>query len=559
MKIKILFIGLLFFFSNQTLTAQNKASEIKKLATIAYKNKDYVTAIKKINEMEKLYKQMPYTFLSMRIISLNNVISENPNNNFQNTLDCKKFINNYLKIPNIKDLDFSYDEIIEINSKLTKIPNDYEAFIKYINEIENEKKTKRIKDSIINIRKDRLDPFSLYIHTDASNLGNISEEEFNNLYESTKIKYEEVKKEKLKKEKLFENRKEIIKPYTNFVSAYDYSIIGDIDDDTFNKILKDAKEKYKTNKKNSQNLNSFKNIGLIFGEIANFGIIYEIGSNNNFGYRFALRSSFTSNEKIINGKVKKNKTEFEVGSNYKIDNRIYLNFGIGYGYYKRLLNNDFSGSIFTENKGYFVTTTGMMYRINNLFNINCGLAFMNIYEDIYNPEVTFGVSYNIKKYTEKQKNSYSKSIQKNEKKYYKSLPSFSSLGFYSGKNAKYGLFYETGGNSIIGFHVSARTSLKEETIINGQINLNRSELALGPNFRMSNRLYLNLGVGYGIYDYGLSSDIYMDTDDYFTGNAGIMFRVSKVININAGYTFENFDIEYDKPEMTFGISFNIWD
>jgi hypothetical protein len=139
------------------------------------------------------------------------------------------------------------------------------------------------------------------------------------------------------------------------------------------------------------------------------------------------------------------------------------------------------------------------------------------------------------------------------------LSSFSSLGFYSGKNAKYGLFYETGGKRVTGFHISARTSLKEETIINGQLNLNRSELALGPNFRMSNRLYLNLGVGYGIYDYGYSNDNYLGTDDYFTANAGIMFRVSRVININAGYSFENFDIEYDKPEMTFGISFNIWD
>lgn len=317
-----------------------------------------------------------------------------------------------------------------------------------------------------------------------------------------------------------------------------------------------SSESIKTTRKK---LGPFSSIGFQSGEIANFGIIYETGSNNNFGYRFALRSSLASNDNILNGKVKKNKTELEVGINYNLYKQIYLNFGIGYGYYKRLLNNDYLGNITTKNIGYFVTTTGIMYRLDNRFNINCGLAFMDIYEDIYKPELTFGVTYNIKKITEKQTNTYSKSIQKKEKKYYKSLSSFSSLGFYGGKNAKYGLFYETGGNSVIGFHISARTSLKEETIINGQLNLNRSELVLGPNFRMSNKLYLNLGVGYGIYDYGLSSDIYMDTDDYFTANVGIMFRVSKVININAGYSFENFDIEYDKPEMTFGISFNIWD
>jgi hypothetical protein len=309
-------------------------------------------------------------------------------------------------------------------------------------------------------------------------------------------------------------------------------------------------------------LGSFSSIGFQSGEIAKYGFIYERGGIKTVGFRISARTSLTSEQDIFNGTATKNKTEIELGPNFRILNRLYLNIGFGYGYYERLLNNDFAGNVYLEKTGYSVATTGLMFRISRTININGGASFMDIEKDFYKPEFTFGVTYNLKNKNDSEINS-SQTQQKRKsvssRNYKSNLSSFSSLGFYGGKNAKYGLFYETGGNRVTGFHVSARTSLKEETIINGQLILNRSELELGPNFRMSNRLYLNLGVGYGIYDYGISNDIYMGTDDYFTANAGIMFRVSKVININAGYSFENFDIEYNKPEMTFGISFNIWD
>ncbi|GAA4075031.1 hypothetical protein GCM10022389_20860 [Flavobacterium cheonanense] len=309
-------------------------------------------------------------------------------------------------------------------------------------------------------------------------------------------------------------------------------------------------------------LGSFSSIGFQSGEIAKYGFIYERGGIKTVGFRISARTSLTSEQDILNGTATKNKTEIELGPNFRILNRLYLNIGFGYGYYERLLNNDFAGDVFLEKTGYSVATTGLMFRISRAININGGASFMDIEKDFYKPEFTFGVTYNLKNKNDSEINS-SQTQQKRKsvssRNYKSNLSSFSSLGFYSGKNAKYGLFYETGGSRVTGFHISARTSLKEETVINGQLILNRSELELGPNFKMSNRLYLNLGVGYGIYDYGLSNDIYMGTDDYFTANAGIMFRVSKVININAGYSFENFDIEYNKPEMTFGISFNIWD
>lgn len=309
-------------------------------------------------------------------------------------------------------------------------------------------------------------------------------------------------------------------------------------------------------------LGSFSNIGFQSGEIAKYGFIYESGGKKTVGFRVSARTSLASEQDILNGTSTKNKTEIELGPNFRILNRLYLNIGFGYGYYERILNNDFAGDVFLEKTGYSVAATGLMFRISKAININGGASFMDIEKDFYKPEITFGVSFNLKDKNDSGLN-LSKSQQKRKSvssRYYKSnLSSFSSLGFYSGKNAKYGLFYETGGNRVTGFHVSARTSLKEEMIINGQLIFNRSELELGPNFRLSNRLYLNLGVGYGIYDYGYSNDYYIGTVYYYTANAGIMFRVSKVININAGYSFENFDIEYNKPEMTFGISFNLWD
>ena len=193
--IKHFVLFIILFCSTQSIIAQKTPIEIKKQASNAFNNKDYATALNRINEMEKLYKQMPYTFLSMRIISLYNIIADSSINNFQNIEECKKFINNYMKIPNIKYLDNSYDEVIEINNSLIKFPNDYDSFIKYKDELEKEKTIKIIKDSIANSRKDRLESFSKYVNINYIDLGNISDDEFNNLFESTKTKYEKIIKE----------------------------------------------------------------------------------------------------------------------------------------------------------------------------------------------------------------------------------------------------------------------------------------------------------------------------------------------------------------------------
>ena len=323
-----------------------------------------------------------------------------------------------------------------------------------------------------------------------------------------------------------------------------------------NKIKKQEAIKAKTIKKEERELflkKDFSSIGITSGEIAKFGIIYEHGGVKKFGYRLAFRTSLTSELEIINGSATKNKTEFEIGTNYNIYKAFYLNFGVGYGYYKRLLNNDFSGSIFTENKGYFVTTTGIMYRLNNQFNVNCGLAFMDINEELYKPELTLGVTYNLKSIIKNQNKTYSTTSKNKSKNYYSSLPSFSSLGFQSGEIAKYGLLYETGGRRTVGFRISARTTLKPEQLFSKVTVEKRNEIELGPNFRISeSNTYLNLGIGYGNYEF-----LSQYNKGYYIATTGIMYRISRVININVGTSFIDINKDFYDPEITFGISFNL--
>ena len=114
------------------------------------------------------------------------------------------------------------------------------------------------------------------------------------------------------------------------------------------------------------------------------------------GFRFSARTSLTSEQDILNGTATKNKTEIELGPNFQIRNWLYLNIGIGYGYYDRLLNNDFAGEVYVEKTGYSVATTGLMFRVSRVININGGVSFMDIDKEIYKPEITFGISFNLR-------------------------------------------------------------------------------------------------------------------------------------------------------------------
>ncbi|MBA6151526.1 BACON domain-containing protein [Gelidibacter maritimus] len=150
--------------------------------------------------------------------------------------------------------------------------------------------------------------------------------------------------------------------------------------------------------------------------------------------------------------------------------------------------------------------------------------------------------------------------KRKEKSIKRSLGSFSSLGIQSGEIAYLGLLYESGGRRTVGFHISARTSLiTENNIWNGGEPINKTEIQLGPNFKISKRLYLNIGGGYGhIGDVdSITNFDNMEELGYYVGTAGLMIRLSRVVNINGGVSFMNIDKDFDNPEITFGISFNL--
>jgi hypothetical protein len=142
------------------------------------------------------------------------------------------------------------------------------------------------------------------------------------------------------------------------------------------------------------------------------------------------------------------------------------------------------------------------------------------------------------------------------------LKPFRSLGFQSGEIAKYGLLFETGGGKTFGFHISARTSLTDgQAILNGETIPNKTQIEMGPNIKLAKFLYMNIGAGYGFYNANVSND-YAGTKSvekfgYLVTTAGLMIRISNTININAGASFMDIDKDIYKPEIVFGLSFNL--
>ncbi len=148
--------------------------------------------------------------------------------------------------------------------------------------------------------------------------------------------------------------------------------------------------------KDRQKLSSFSSLGFQSGEIAKYGLLYERGGRKTVGFRFSARTSLTSQDDILNGKVTENKTEIELGPNFKLSNRVYFNIGIGYGFYDRLSNNDYVGRNYIEKTGYSVANTGIMIRLSRVVSINGGVSFMDLEKDLYKPEITFGIAFNLK-------------------------------------------------------------------------------------------------------------------------------------------------------------------
>jgi hypothetical protein len=79
-----------------------------------------------------------------------------------------------------------------------------------------------------------------------------------------------------------------------------------------------------------------------------------------------LHRVFEGDRVAIDGEIVKvieNKTELELGPNFRLLNRLYLNIGVGYGFYDRIMNNDYSGKLYLEKTGYTVASNEFLKAI----------------------------------------------------------------------------------------------------------------------------------------------------------------------------------------------------
>jgi tetratricopeptide (TPR) repeat protein len=175
-----------------------------------------------------------------------------------------------------------------------------------------------------------------------------------------------------------------------------YFLSSEINKNNANQTIEYINEPIPT-KKVKPKLRPFSSLGFQSGEIAKYGFIYERGGKRAIGFHLSARTSLTPEEDILNGTAIENKTEIDLGPNLKIFNRLYLNIGVGYGYYNRVLRNDYANTVDLEKTGYLLATSGLMMRISRVININAGVSFIDIDKAFYNPEITFGLSFNLKK------------------------------------------------------------------------------------------------------------------------------------------------------------------
>lgn len=148
---------------------------------------------------------------------------------------------------------------------------------------------------------------------------------------------------------------------------------------------------------------------------------------------------------------------------------------------------------------------------------------------------------------------------------------FTSIGYEYGEYAPYGLRFEVGGRTV-GMFAIARTGLitdddlSEEYYNTGNSKPNKTEILLGPNLKIVDWMYINIGGGYGFYKHIFRDDYAnfegIGRSNYWAGYAGVTIRLGKSINLNGGASFIDIARQYSdktfkKPEFTAGFTINL--
>ena len=334
-------LSLLLF---QISFAQKKDIKIIiKEAKEAFNKNDYETTIQKIDEIKIEFKKNtpPPFILSMEIISKSDIIKNNPLNSFDLITDIRNLTNKYIKNPNSKK-DTNYNAVVSENIILNTYPKDLDAF----NAL---KEAKQKQEALEKEQKEKADA-EKKARIERAALETKARQEREAIVRLERLEQERIKNEQLAVER--ENNR-----------------IAEAEADR--KRVNEAEEYRKqVERENKHKLYSFSSLGIQSGEIAKYGFIYEHGGRKTVGFRFSARTSLTLEEDILSGKVIENKTEIELGPNFKLLKRIYFNIGVGYGYYDRIINNDYVGEFYLEKTGYSVATTGLMIRLSRVINLN---------------------------------------------------------------------------------------------------------------------------------------------------------------------------------------------
>jgi hypothetical protein len=414
----ILFVTFCFQITFSQKTIDKKYEKAREL----FNEENFHEADSLIKEVKKPYKTVPPKVAYLEILIKDKLIQSDAEIDFALIEETKKLVANY-KIKFIKYQNDNYKEVVKIGNELNKYPKSATAFYELKAQKEKEKalekellekqalaakqkaEADRIKQieidrvtNLVNERKSRLRPYKNPETFTNYELSNMSTEEFNELLNNSiienkqKIEQEQNKKfiESVRLEKLGEDK--------IYVDFKDLISLCTISDSEFDEIYLKAKKDSKNAKRNQKMpLGPFSSIGFQSGEIAKYGLIYERGGRNTFGFRITARTSLTSENDLLNQIETKNKTEIELGPNIKIFKRLFWNIGVGYGFYNRITNNDYANILTLEKTGYSVATSGLMFRLTRVISINGGASFMDIEKDFYKPEITFGISFNLKR------------------------------------------------------------------------------------------------------------------------------------------------------------------
>ena len=370
-------VSLFFLLSFQMCFSQQRdVKTIMKEAAKAFDNQDYETTLQKIEEIKIEFKKNapPPSILSLEILTKSEIIKKDPLNNFASITEARNLTTKYLKNPNSK-IDINFNKVVIEKNVFDNYPKDLATFNELKEaKIREEALIKEKADKAAAEEKARLERVALELK---------ARQEQEAINKKAQLEADRIKNENAAIQAEKDRQAEAIAQVEREKNAQEYA-------------ERERIRQEKEAKAERRRLKSFSSLGIQSGEIAKYGLLYESGGRTFIGFHMSARTSLTPEEDILKGIAKANKTEIDLGPSFKIFKRLFLNLGVGYGYYNFINKNDYAGTSSIEKMGYIEASSGLMIRINRVISINGGASFMDIDKDFYKPEITFGISFNLK-------------------------------------------------------------------------------------------------------------------------------------------------------------------